>query len=131
MAIESTTGTNTAEMRSARRWIGALLPCACCTRRMIRESTVSLPTPSTRNRSAPFRLSVAPTTWSPDALAHRHRLAGEHRLVHVARAVEDDAVGRHGLAGPHDHFVTRPKRRERHLFLRRRGPPGRRRDGGR
>ena len=68
MAIDSTTGTNTAETRSASRWIGALLPCACWTRRMIRDSTVSPPTRSTRTRSAPFRLSVAPMTVSPGRL---------------------------------------------------------------
>ena len=69
IAKDSTTGTNTAEIRSASRWIGALLPWACCTRRMMRESTVSAPVRSTRNRSAPFRLSVAPMTVSPGALA--------------------------------------------------------------
>ncbi len=68
MAIDSTTGTNTAETRSASRWIGALLPCACWTRRMIRDSTVSPPTRSTRTRSAPFWLSVAPMTVSPGRL---------------------------------------------------------------
>ena len=67
MAIEMTTGTKTAETRSARRWIGAFDPCACCTSWMIRESTVSGPTRSTRMRSAPFRLSVAPTTVAPGA----------------------------------------------------------------
>ena len=37
-------GTKTLETRSARRWIGALVPCASSTRRMIWASTVSWPT---------------------------------------------------------------------------------------
>ena len=68
IAIEITTGTKTAEIRSASRWIGALLPWACCTSRMIRDSTVSPPTRSTRRRSAPFRLRVAPMSGSPGLL---------------------------------------------------------------
>ena len=33
-------------------------------------------------------------------LLHRDRLAGDHRLVHRAAALDDDAVHRHLLAGP-------------------------------
>jgi len=65
IAIRITTGTNTAEIRSASRWIGALLPCASSTRRMIRERTVSRPTWVTRKWNEPPRLMVAPTTLSP------------------------------------------------------------------
>ena len=38
-----------------------------------------------RTRNAPVRLIVPPMTRSPVRLAHRHRLAGEHGLVHGAR----------------------------------------------
>jgi hypothetical protein len=43
-AITSTTGTNTALTRSARRWIGGLDACAPSTRRTILASVVSAPT---------------------------------------------------------------------------------------
>ncbi len=43
-ASEMTTGTNTAEIRSARRWTGALPVCAWVTSRPILASVVSSPT---------------------------------------------------------------------------------------
>ena len=42
----------------ARRWIGALDPCACWTKRTIWASIVSLPTRVARNRKAPVLLMV-------------------------------------------------------------------------
>ena len=105
MAREITTGTKTPEIRSASRWIGALDPCASCTRRMIWESTVSCPTRATRKWKAPFRLSVAPMTRSPRSPGDRHRLAGKHGLVHIAGAFEDHSVGRNlfARAAPRPH----------------------------
>ena len=60
-----TNGTNTALMRSAKRWTGALLPCASSTRRTIWASAVSEPTFVARNMNVPSLLMVAPMTWSP------------------------------------------------------------------
>ena len=57
-----TAGTKTAEIRSARAWIGALEPCASSTMRMIRDSTVSRPTRVTRKTRDPLPLSVPPVT---------------------------------------------------------------------
>ena len=56
-----------------------------------------------RCRSA---LIVPPITCSPELLRHRHRLAGDHRLVHRARALEDHAVHRHLLARPHAETIA-------------------------
>ena len=58
-ASAMTTGTNTPEMVSASRWIGALEPCASSTRRMMPASAVSAPTPVARQRSNPWALRVA------------------------------------------------------------------------
>ena len=43
-ASTMTSGTKTAAMRSARRWIGAFEPCASVTSRTIWASAVSAPT---------------------------------------------------------------------------------------
>ena len=51
--IATTTGTNTPATRSARRWIGAFVPCASRTRRMMPASMVAAPTPSARQRNSP------------------------------------------------------------------------------
>ncbi len=98
IAIAITTGTKTAEIRSARRWIGAFDPCACCTSRMMRERTVSAPTRSTRNaqRAVPIEGGADDRVAGP--LGDRRRLAGEHGLVHVAAALHHGAVGRDLLA---------------------------------
>ena len=64
-----TAGTNHAATRSTTRWMGALLPCACSTSRMICDSTVSLPTRPASTVSKPWRLMVAPMTASPAALS--------------------------------------------------------------
>ena len=68
-ATASTAGTNTAETRSAMRWIGARLRCASATVRTICASKVSAPTRSARITSAPSPLRVAPVTRSPDDFA--------------------------------------------------------------
>ncbi len=64
-ASTRTTGTKIPATRSANFWIGALLPWACCTRRTICCSTVSLPTLVARMRKEPVLFSVAPITGSP------------------------------------------------------------------
>ncbi|MCY1372528.1 hypothetical protein D9M69_597400 [compost metagenome] len=64
-AAAMTAGTNHMVMRSTSAWIGSLEPCACSTMRMICASNVSLPTLVARNVSAPFWLTVPPTTSEP------------------------------------------------------------------
>ena len=64
-AITTTTGTNTAAIRSARRCTGAFEPCACSTRRMMPASRVCAPTPVARQRRFPLPLRVAAKTLSP------------------------------------------------------------------
>ena len=60
-----TMGTNTPEIRSARRWTGALPACAAVTIRPIRASVVPSPTAVARTSSAPEVLTVAPVTDCP------------------------------------------------------------------
>ena len=64
-ASTSTIGTNTAEIRSARRCTSALPDWASSTSRAIRASAVSLPTRVARTTSRPPALTVAPVTSSP------------------------------------------------------------------
>ncbi len=64
-AITITTGTKTAEMRSASRWTGALPVWARATSRPIWASVVSSPTRVARTSSVPDVLTVAPVTASP------------------------------------------------------------------
>ncbi len=60
-----TTGTKTAEIRSARRWAAALPFCASSTSRAIRDSWVSAPTRVASTTIRPPALTVAPVTGSP------------------------------------------------------------------
>ncbi len=60
-----TTGTKTAEMRSARRWAAALPFCASSTSFAIRASWVSEPTRVASTTSRPPAFRVAPVTASP------------------------------------------------------------------
>ena len=112
-----TAGTNQPVTRSARRWIGAFEPCACSTRRTIWASVVSGPTRSARITNDPLVFMVAPITPSPARLLDRDRLAGEHRLVDRRRAVDDDAVDRHPLAGAHPQQVADDDLADRHVAL--------------
>ena len=64
-ASAMTTGTNTAETRSASRCTGALPVWAAATSRAIWASWVSAPTRVARTTSRPPALTVAPTTASP------------------------------------------------------------------
>mmetsp|Transcript_26091 Transcript_26091/g.77834 ORF Transcript_26091/g.77834 Transcript_26091/m.77834 type:complete len:267 (+) Transcript_26091:989-1789(+) len=67
-AMPMTTGTNTAEMRSAKAWICGLRCCASATTRMICASVESAPTAVTSTYSTPEPLMVPPTTRSSDRL---------------------------------------------------------------
>ena len=64
-ASPMTTGTNTAETRSARRCTWALPFWACCTSRAIWASWVSAPTRVARTVSRPPALTHPPVTASP------------------------------------------------------------------
>jgi hypothetical protein len=64
-ATTSTTGTNTAATWSTSRWIGALAACASSTSRMMRDSTVSLPTAVTCSTMRPSPLIEPPVNLSP------------------------------------------------------------------
>ncbi len=64
-AAAITAGTNTAEMRSASRWIWPLPAWACSTSRTICARAVSAPTAVARTVSSPLALRVAPATRSP------------------------------------------------------------------
>lgn len=68
-AISSTTGTKTAEIRSARRWAAALPLCASSTSLAIRASRVSEPTLVASTTSRPETFRVAPVTESPGAVS--------------------------------------------------------------
>ena len=64
-AIPITTGTNTADTRSASRCTGALPACACSTSRASWASCVSAPTRVARTTSRPPAFTVPPATASP------------------------------------------------------------------
>jgi len=68
-AILITAGTNTAATLSARAWMGALLPWASWTSRIIWERTVSFPTWVALNIKRPSPLMVPPVTRSFSALS--------------------------------------------------------------
>ncbi len=66
MASPTTTGTKTAEIRSARRWIGGLAACAARTRRTMPANTVSRPVAVARATNSAPTLSVPAKTASPE-----------------------------------------------------------------
>ena len=87
-AITSTTGTNTAEMRSASRCTGAFEPCASSTRRAIWASAVSLADLRRLDDEPARRVERRAEHRVADGDVDRHRLAGEHRHVDRRRAVD-------------------------------------------
>jgi hypothetical protein len=100
-ATTRTTGTKTPEMRSARRWTGALPLCASVTSLAIWARAVSDPTFVARTTRRPPTLTVAPTTSSPGP-SPRERTRRQQRLVDRRGALLDDAVRGDLLARP-DH----------------------------
>jgi hypothetical protein len=68
-AIAITAGTNTADTRSASRWIGARVRWASATMRTIWARRVSAPTRSARMTRPPVPLRVPPVTGSPAAFS--------------------------------------------------------------
>ena len=69
-------------------------------------SAVSAPTASTRTPDGRVGRHGAGDDAVADVLGHGTGLAGDHRLVELGLAVDDDAVGRHASAGAHEHDVT-------------------------
>ena len=98
-AITSTTGTKTAEMRSASRSTGALVRWASSTRRVICASCVSAPTRVARTTRRPEALTVEPTTASPGPTSTGTGSPVSRDRSTAERAVLDHAVGGDLLAG--------------------------------
>ena len=82
--IAITTGTKTADTRSASRCTGALPVCAWATRRAIWARVVSAPTLVARTTRRPETLIVAPTTSSPGAVS-----SGRGSPVSIERSTAD------------------------------------------
>ncbi len=97
-ASTSTAGTNTWLTRSTSFWIGALAAWASSTRRMIRASTVSVPSAWVRTRNRPSPLMAPPVTLSPGCL-------GTGRLSPLIR------LHRHGCCRPRPHHRPGTARR--------------------
>ena len=104
--MPTTPSTNQYDTASAMRCIGARERCACATSCTICASTVCEPTFSARITRLPLPLSVAPMSFVAGTLLHRHRLAGDHRLVHARAALEHHAIDRHLLARAHAQAVA-------------------------
>ena len=60
-----------------------------------------------------------------DRLLDRHRLAGDHRFVDAAAALDDDAVDRHALARSHAQSIADVDQLERDVFFTRARDPAR------
>ena len=101
-----TTGTNTAEIRSARRWTGALPFWASVTSRAIWARAVSAPTRVASHDEAAAGVDGGAGDGVAGADLDGHGLAGEERRVDGRGALLDDAVGGDLLAGAHDEPVA-------------------------
>ena len=111
----SATSTSQKAARSASRCAGALLLCASWTSLTIWASAVSAPTAlaSRAKRSVPVDGGADEPVAG--ALVDRHALAGHHRLVHVALAVDDLGVHRHLCARADEEVVADDHFAGRHL----------------
>ena len=98
----STAGTNTAQIRSASRWMPALPAWACSTIVIRWASWVSAPTLSARTTRRPVSAIVPPVTASPGAASTGTDSPGHRAAVHRGLAGQDLAVGGDPLSGP-DH----------------------------
>ena len=116
-AMPITTGTNTALTRSTSRWIGAFFACADSTSRTMRASVGLGADRAGAHDQQAFAIDRAAGHAVALLLGHRQALAGDQRLVDLARAFEHDAIDRHALARPHDHQVIDTHLRERHFDL--------------
>jgi len=80
------------------------------------------PHPLRPHDEAAGRVECAARHPRPRRLLGRDGLAGQHRLVDGAPALDDDAVDRHLLARPHAQAVAHVHVRERHVLLAPVGP---------
>ena len=104
--ITITTGTKTAETRSASRCTGALPDCAVLDEpRDLRERRVGADLRRADDEPA-VRVDRRAGDLGSRPDLDRHRLAGQQRLVDRRLALDDDAVGRDLLAGPDDEQVA-------------------------
>ena len=104
--MTSTTGTKTAETRSARRWTSALPVCAVSTSRWMPASIVSAPTLRASTTMRPVVLIDPPVTSSPGETSTGVDSPVTRLASTALDAVAHDAVGRDLLAGPHDELVA-------------------------
>ena len=112
-----TSGTKTSAIRSARRWIGALLPWA---RRDELDDpgerrVAADPRGAHHERAGRVERRADDLGARPDL--DRDRLAGQHAGVDRRRALDDDAVDRDLLAGPDPQQVADGDRLERDVLL--------------
>jgi hypothetical protein len=91
-AMMRTTGTKMPEMRSARRWTGALPVCASDTSGDLRQRGVGADLRGA-DHQAPADVDGRADHIVARRLLDRHRLAGQQRLVDGRGALLDDAVG--------------------------------------
>ena len=101
-----TTGTNTADTRSARRCTSALPLCASVTSRPIWASWVSAPTRVARTTRRPARVDRGADDGVAGADLDGYGLAGEQARVDRAAALDNRAVGGDLLAGADDEDVA-------------------------
>ena len=109
MAAPSANQNSQAAALSASRCARDEEFCASVTSRWMPASAVSSPTAVTLTRSPESVATVPATTRVAHAAAHGPGFAGHHRLVHLGGTVDDDSVGGHAAAGPHDHDVVDPQ----------------------
>ncbi len=105
-AIAITIGTNTPEIRSARRWTSALPDWASSTSFAICASWVSGADAGGPHDQAAAGVDGRTGDGVAVADLDRHGLAGEHRFVDRGHAGDDHAVGGDLLAGPDDELVA-------------------------
>ena len=106
-AAAITPGTNQPETVSASAWIGARERCASATMWTICASKRVAADPLGAHDERPGAVDGAAGDLVARPLFDRQRLAGQHRLVDVAGAVEHDAVDRDFFARPHPQPVAR------------------------
>ena len=90
----TTTGTNTAETRSARCWTGALEFCASSTALTIPASGGAGPIAVARDQETPVLVDGRAVDGVARMLLDRKRLAGEHALIDRGLPVDHFAIRR-------------------------------------
>ena len=117
-ATAITAGTKYAETTSASFWTGARLRCASATIATMRASSVSAPTFSALDHQRAGGVHRGADHTVAGILFDRDRLAGDHRFVHGAHAVDDDTVNRHLLSRSHAQAIAYVNGIEWHILFR-------------